>query len=328
VSGVALSTGRPWAVPLRILAQSGFAVLLLVVLLAMNVVLYPERFAPSGWGTMIGLAAPLIGAAFASTPALLGGRGGIDVSVGPLMGFVNAIVIAVLVTQLGLSSPWIIVPVALGLGAAVGAFNGLLATVVRIQPIIATLGSYLILTGLTLTILPSPMGVAPPWLKSLAAGWSILPVGLVFLAWLGLRRLPLYDHLMATGSDDRAAFTAGIAVTRVRFLSYLATGTFAGAAGLMLTALIGSADPATGPSYTLIAISAVALGGVSFRGGRGGLVNAAIGAIDIFLLQSVLTYFNVSSFVLQIAYGAILVIAVMLTAVQERLIARRPDRAA
>jgi ribose transport system permease protein len=171
------------------------------------------------------------------------------------------------------------------------------------------------LTGLTLTILPSPMGVAPPWLKSLAAGWSILPVGLVFLAWLGLRRLPLYDHLMATGSDDRAAFTAGIAVTRVRFLSYLATGTFAGAAGLMLTALIGSADP-------------VALGGVSFRGGRGGLVNAAIGAIDIFLLQSVLTYFNVSSFVLQIAYGAILVIAVMLTAVQERLIARRPDRAA
>ena len=170
------------------------------------------------------------------------------------------------------------------------------------------------------------MGVAPAWLKSLAAGWSILPVGLVFLAWIGLRRLPVYDHLMATGSDDRAAFTAGIPVTRVRFLSYVLTGIFAGAAGLMLTALIGSADPATGPSYTLIAISAVALGGVSFRGGRGGLVNAAIGAIDIFLLQSVLTYFNVSSFMLQIAYGAILVLAVMLTAVQERLIAQRRRR--
>ena len=306
-----------------IAARSGFALVLLLFLLVLNVGLFPARFAPSGWGIVIGLAAPLIGAACASTPALLGGRGGIDVSVGPTMGFVNAIVIKVLVTELGLSSPAVIIPVALGLGAAVGAFNGLLATVIRIQPIIATLGSYLILTGLTLTILPSPMGVAPFWLKALAATWSFLPVGLVFLAWIGIRRLPVYDHLMATGSDDRAAYTAGTPVTAIRFLSYLLTGIFAGAAGLMLTALIGSADPATGPSYTLIAISAVALGGVSLRGGRGGLVNAAIGAIDIFLLQSLLTYFNVSSFVLQIAYGAILVLAVTLTAIQERLVARR-----
>ena len=78
---------------------------------------------------------------------------------------------------------------------------------------------------------------------------------------------------------------------------------FAGVAGLMLTALIGSADPTVGPNYTLIAISAVALGGVSLAGGRGGLIGAAIGAIDIFLLQSALTFFNVSTFVLQIAYG-------------------------
>jgi ribose transport system permease protein len=89
----------------------------------------------------------------------------------------------------------------------------------------------------------------------------------------------------------------------------------------MLTALIGSADPATGPAYTLIAISAVALGGVSLGGGRGGLIAAAIGAIDIFLLQSALIYFNVSSYVLQIAYGLILVAAVMLTALQQSLAA-------
>ncbi|HEX3983296.1 MAG TPA: ABC transporter permease [Acidisoma sp.] len=309
-------------------ARSGFAVLLLVFLLILNVSLYPGRFAPSGWGTVIGLAAPLIGAAFASTPALLGGRGGIDVSVGPAMGFVNAIVIKGLVMGLSLSSPWLVVPMALALGGMVGAFNGLLAAVIRIQPIIATLGSYLILTGLTLTILPSPMGVAPAWLKALAGPWAILPVGFVFVTWLGLRRLPFYDCLMATGSDDRAAYTAGVPVTRVRFLSYVLTGVYAGAAGLMLTALIGSADPATGPSYTLIAISAVALGGVSFRGGRGGLINAGIGAIDIFLLQSVLTYLNVSSFVLQIGYGAILVLAVVLTAVQERLLSRRSTHGA
>jgi ribose transport system permease protein len=97
------------------------------------------------------------------------------------------------------------------------------------------------------------------------------------------------------------------------------TGVFAGIAGLMLTALIGSADANIAPTYTLIAISAVALGGVSLAGGRGGLVGAAIGAICIFLIQSVLTLFNVSTFVLQIAYGTILVIAICLTAVQDRI---------
>jgi len=63
-----------------------------------------------------------------------------------------------------------------------------------------------------------------------------------------------------------------------------------------------------------MAISAVALGGVSLAGGRGGFLAAAIGAVDIFLLQSALTYFNVSTFVLQIAYGVILVLSISLNA--------------
>jgi ribose transport system permease protein len=302
--------------------RTGFAAALLVVLLVVNVWLNPARFAPGAWGTLIGLAAPLIGAALASTPAILGGRGGIDVSVGPTMGFVNAILVKVLITELGLSSPFVIVPAALLIGAGIGAVNGFLAAYVRIQPIVATLGTYLILIGVTLTILPAPMGTVPDWLKTLNGPFSIIPIAAIFVIWAGIRRLPYYDHLMATGSDDRAAYTAGVPVPFIRFLSYVVTGIFSGIAGLMLTALIGSADANIAPTYTLIAISAVALGGVSLAGGRGGLVGAMIGAIDIFLVQSALTLFNVSTFVLQIAYGAILVIAISLTAIQDRLLAR------
>lgn len=302
--------------------QVGFGPVLLIILLAINIVINPARFAPSAWGTLIGLAAPLIGAALASTPAILGGRGGIDISVGPLMGFINALVVLVLVQRLGIETPWIIVPAAVIIGAAVGAVNGVLATVLRIQPIVATLGTYLILIGTTLTILPAPTGTVPAWLRSLSGPLSILPLVAIFLAWAGIRRLPYYDHLMAVGSDDRAAYTAGVPVTLVRFLSYVITGAFAGVAALMMTALIGSADPSIGPTYTLIAISAVALGGVSLAGGRGGLLGAAIGAIDIFLLQSALTFFNLSTFVLQIAYGAVLVLAIVLTALNERLLGR------
>jgi ribose transport system permease protein len=307
----------------RKLRGAGFAVVLLVILAAVNLLLNPARFHTSAWGTLIGLAAPLIGAAVASAPVILAGRGGIDISVGPLMGFVNAIVIQLLFLTLGVSSPLIIVPAALLIGALVGAANGFLATVVRIQPIVATLGTYLILAGITLTILPAPIGPAPAWLKSMSGPWSALPLALIFLFWWLVRQTPYYDQLMAVGSDDRAAYTAGVPVTKVRFIAYVMTGMLAACAGLMLTALIGSADPNIGPTYTLIAIAAVALGGVSLAGGRGGLLGAAIGAIDIFLLQSVLTAFNVSTYVLQIAYGVILVVAVIMTALQERLSGRK-----
>jgi ribose transport system permease protein len=305
-----------------ILRSAGFAVVLLVILLVINLFLNPARFQPAAWGTLIGLAAPLVGAALASAPVILGGRGGIDISVGPQMGFVNAIVIQTLFLTAGISSPLILVPAALIVGAAIGVINGLMATVIRIQPIVATLGTYLVLSGATLTILPAPVGPAPDWLKAMSGTYSILPLAVMAVAWLVIRRLPYYDQLMAIGSDDRAAYTAGVDVTKVRFIAYVITGLFAGIAGLMLTALIGSADPNIGQNYTLIAIAAVALGGVSLAGGRGGLIGAAIGAIDIFLLQSVLTSFNVSTYVLQIAYGAILVVAVVLTAVQERALRR------
>ncbi|MER9219495.1 ABC transporter permease [Mesorhizobium sp. M0644] len=298
---------------------AGFAAVLLVILIAVNLLLNPARFHPAAWGALIGLAAPLIGAAVASAPVILAGRGGIDISVGPLMGFVNAMVIQLLFLRLGMSSPLVIVPAALLIGAIVGAAHGFLATIVRIQPIVATLGTYLILTGMTLTVLPAPIGPAPGWLKAMAGTWSALPLALIFLFWWLVRQTPYYDQLMAVGSDDRAAYTAGVPVTKVRFIAYVMTGILAACAGLMLTALIGSADPNIGPTYTLIAIAAVALGGVSLAGGRGGLAGAAIGAIDIFLLQSVLTAFNVSTYVLQIAYGAILVVAVIMTALQERL---------
>ena len=66
----------------------------------------------------------------------------------------------------------------------------------------------------------------PDWLKTLNGPLSIVPLAVVFLIWWGIRRLPYYDQLMATGSDDRAAYTAGVPVPFVRFLSYVITGVF------------------------------------------------------------------------------------------------------
>jgi ribose transport system permease protein len=300
-----------------------FGAVLLVALLILNIWLTPARFAPAALGTLLGLAAPLMAAALASTPVILGGRGGIDISVGPLMGFLNAVIVTQLIGSYDLQSPAILIPAAILIGATVGAINGALATLVRIQPIVATLGTYLILTGLTVTLVPAPTGTIPDWLRLFSQSLSILPLAGIALVWWAMRRAPYYDLLMATGSDDRAAYTAGVNIALVRWLSYVLTGAFAGIASLSLTALIGSADPGIGPTYTLLAISAVALGGVNLAGGRGGLINAAIGAADIFLLQTAITYFNISTFILQIIYGAVLVLAVAIMAIQERWLQRR-----
>ena len=301
-----------WRLELRLAAA------LFVVLLLVNLVLNPVRFMPTNLGVTLGLAAPLIIAAIASMPPILGGRGGIDISIGPLMGLVNVVVVRWLIERAGMTSPFEIVPIVLLIGVASGALNGFLATILRIQPIVATLGTSLLYIGLTLTISPSPAGTAPAWLKSLAGTGSILPILAIVVAWLLVKRLPVYEHLMSTGSDDRAAFTAGIPVTMVRFLSYVVAGVFGAVGGLSLTGLIGSADPNVAASMTLLAISAVALGGVSLAGGIGGLAAAALGALCIFLLQMALTYFNVSTFLLQMAYGTVLTIAVALNSARLR----------
>jgi ribose transport system permease protein len=300
-------------------AYAWFASALFVVLLIINTWLDPRRFAPGSLGTTLGLCAPLILGAIASTPPIMSGGGGIDLSVGPFMGLANAVVVQELIMQWGISSPLVIVPFALALGIASGLLNGTLAAVLRLQPIVATLGTYLVYSGLTLWLVPTPGGHVPDWLANLSGTTSIVPIAVVLLAWFGLTRLPYYDHLMATGGDDRAAYASGVPVLPVRVGAYVLSGMIAGVAGIALTALLGSTDPVVGPTYTLTAIAAVALGGVSLAGGRGGMLGAVAGAVDIFLIQNILTYFNASSFTLEAAYGAILVVAVIVNAASARL---------
>lgn len=300
----------------RRFGEARLAISLFIILLVVNIFLNPARFAPHALGTTLGLMAPLILAAIAVTPVILSGRGGMDISVGPLMGLVNVIIVQVVLTDLGLTSPLVVIPVALTIGLLSGLLNGFLAVILHIQPIVATLGTYLIYSGLTVWIMPSPGGSVPDWMARLSKEWSIFPILAVLVAWAILQRSLFYEQLMATGGDDRAAYSSGVNVTAVRLGAYILTGVFAAVGALTLGALIGSGDPKVGPSYTLTAIAGAALGGVSLAGGAGGIVGAILGAIDIFLLQSILTFFNISPFALQVAFGVILVLALVLNSAE------------
>jgi ribose transport system permease protein len=292
------------------LSYTSVAAGLFVVMIIVNVVVNPAAFQAGNILGTVGLAGPTILAAVAITPAILVGGGGIDLSVGPLMSLVGAVVVVVGIGNLGITNPGVLIPMALGVGLVSGLINGLLVAVVRLQPIVATLGTYLACIGLTLVLAPQPTGSVPGWLASMASTGSV-PLLVITLALWGLfTRTPLYKQLMATGDDDRAAFAAGVPVTRVRISAYVMTGLLGSVAGLSLTALLGSVDPNAGTPFTLLAVAAVALGGVSLAGGRGGMTGAVIGGINIFLIQNLLTYFNKSAFVEQLVYGIVLVLAI------------------
>lgn len=296
----------------RYFNQARFSLILFGILITVTMILTPSRFSPGNLGTTIGLMAPVILAACAVTPVFLAGREGIDLSVGPSIGFISVVIVKVMILDHGITSPLLIVPAALLIGLAIGAVNGVVAVYLRVQPIVTTLGTYLILSGLATWMLPSPQGPVPDWLSRLSEGYSVIPLVSAALLWLLLKRLPFHGLMLTIGGDDRAAYAAGVNIDFIRFVTYLIAGSIAAVAAVSLTGLLGSADARVGPNYTLLAVAAAALGGVSLAGGRGTMFGAAVGAIDIFLLQNLVTHFNVSSFVLQIAYGSILVIAVTL----------------
>ena len=300
-----------------------------VVLVVLTSIVNPGFITRGGWATAVGSAAPFMLLAIAEAPAILAGRGGVDLAVGPAAGLI-AVAVATILVPHGYSSPLYVIPAGIVMGLAAGAVNGLLIAYGRIPPIIATLGTYLIYAGVSTEILPSPGGTVPEWLGKLMGSTGPIPtmcvVYVCILAlWVGLMQTGFRRNLFAVGGNDRAAFTAGVNVEVIRLCAYSLTGVLTGIAGVVLVAVLGGADATVGPPYTLVAVAGVALGGVSLTGGRGGLLGPAAGGAVLFLIQNLLSFIQVSAFLLQIVYGLVVLIAIVLNGTWDIL--RRRQRA-
>jgi ribose transport system permease protein len=291
---------------------------LLVGLLIANVVRDPQMLTSSGALQTFSTFAPLALLAIAVTPSVLSGRGGIDLSLGPYAGFVT-VLIGTSFNSGVLGEPYVLIPLVMVIGLGLGLLNGLLVTVVRLQPIIVTLGTYLVISGLASYYSPGSGGTVPSWIDGISGSVTdVVIAGVVVVAWLVWKRTQYFTWLMAVGRDDRPAYVSGISVIRVRTVAYAVGGLIAGVAGLELTALISGADSTVGSSYTLTSIAAVALGGTSLGGGYGGLLGAIVGALNIFFIENLLTLANVSPFALNLVYGVILVVALIINGATAR----------
>jgi len=280
----------------------------------------PIIISPSGIGSIIILTAPLILATYALTIIVMAGRGGVDLSIGPFMGFINVSLIS-LYAHGYLQHPVSFFIYAIGIGVLYQVFFGIIVVFVRVQPIIIALAGYLAFTGINLVILSRPGGVAPDWIEPWGAGITIFNEILLLLIlatifFYLITHTAFWGHLKLMGADERAAFTSGVKINWVRIVAHGIAGIFAGLSAISFTALIGSGDPIQGTKYTLLGVTALVLGGASLVGGRGGAFGAILGALILYLINYTLVTFQferLQSFVSDLSYGGVLVIALLIS---------------
>ncbi|MHA6688680.1 ABC transporter permease subunit [Mesorhizobium sp. A556] len=245
--------------------------------------------------------------------------GGFDLSAGAVVSLVNVVLASNMDPMATGTSIALWTLVGIGVGMAVGAFNGFFVAVLRMQPIVVTLSTMFILQGVTLLVMDKPGGFVSPdlgsfYLGDAIAGWLPMPlvvIGVVLLAWFWLKATRFGTALYAVGSDPESANAVGVNVTLVRFMVYVVAGGCYGLAGVFISAQTGSGDPLVGNPLLLSMFAAVVVGGTRLGGGQGGPVGTVFGSYILMIVVNLLLVLNVSAYYSTIAEGTILILAVL-----------------
>ncbi len=258
--------------------------------------------------------------AMAQTCAVI--TAGIDLSVGAVFVLSNCLASSIVVgtaSSAAAGAAGVLIA-----GAACGALNGLIIIIGRLQPIVTTIATGAVFSGLALILRPTPGGdVYEPLADALTGRvFGVAPASLVALAvvvlvvWVPYARSPIGRAAYAIGSSEPAAYMSGVPVARAKFLAYVLAGLLASIGGLFLTFVTysGEASAATAGSYTLYSIAAVVLGGVSLYGGSGSAVGAIFGALMFRTIGDLLFVFNLDPLWQPLFQGLVLLAAVSLGA--------------
>ncbi len=260
-------------------------------------------------------------------------RGGIDISVGSMLGAV-AMACGWALTAKHLS-PAVVIPGAVLLGGALGLVNALAIRYLAIPPIITTLGTLTIVRGLTLQLaygeqyqgfpdgFRAAAGVAPgtAWIPLLGLA------AVVAAAELFTRRTAAGRALYYVGNNEKAARIWGLSVGRADLLVYSANGLLVGLAGVVLAARVGNVDPNLGRGYEMDVIGAVVLGGTSIAGGEGTVTGSILGALVLALITPVLVLSGVDPEWGKVIVGGLILAVVGLDVVAHQVVAARERRA-
>jgi ribose transport system permease protein len=250
--------------------------------------------------------------------------GGIDLSVGSLLGLGGAIA-GVAMVDFGWGLPAALAASVLG-GCLLGGINGLVSVKLRLPSFIVTLGMLEIARGLAFLLTDSRTKYIGAGIESLGApldGWIVSPAFLLaVLVVLAGQALLSYTvmgrHLVAVGANAEAAAIAGVAVDGPRIWAHALVGALAGLAAVCNASRLGSADPNAGVGFELSVIAAVVVGGTSLQGGRGSVARSCVGVLIVATLEAGLVQAGASEPVKRIVTGAVIVLAVLADSVRRR----------
>jgi ribose transport system permease protein len=249
--------------------------------------------------------------------------GGIDLSVGSVLGFTAVIAV---VTSLVPGFSWAAVPAALLAGLVIGLATGVIVAYLGLPPFIVTLGTYTAIRGAAYlaaggtTVINSNIDFA--WIGNGYLGpipWLVI-IALITIAVSAfiLQGTVLGVHVYAVGGNPQAARLTGIPVSSILIFVYGVSGFLSGLGGAMSASRLYSAQGQLGIGYELDAIAAVILGGTSFSGGIGNVFGTLVGALIIAVLNNGLTLLNVSFYWQLVIKGAVIVLAVSLDKLRTR----------
>jgi ribose transport system permease protein len=248
--------------------------------------------------------------------------GGIDLSIGSLVGLMGVLI--ALISNTGMN-PLLVLVAAIVVGACVGGINGLLVAGLGINPFIATLGMMSIARGATLLItggLPFSNETPLMWLGGGYVGPVPVPVLLMFIIAaaghvFANRTLP-GRNIYAVGNNERAARLSGIRVERIKLLVFMLMGALCAISGIILSGTLNSAEPTAGTGYEMDAIAAVILGGASLSGGEGSIVGVIIGAALMGVLRNGFVLLGTSAYWQTVAIGVVIIAAVAIDSLKTK----------
>jgi ribose transport system ATP-binding protein len=254
--------------------------------------------------------------ALGQTVALL--MGGIDLSVGPLAGFL-VIVASFFMNDDKSGAMFLAGFVLMFLGAlAVGSINGLLIRFANFTPIAATMVVYFAIWGCSLTARIQPDGyISYSIIDWINWQWGPIPAAFVVLCIVTLaleytlrKRRPGW-RLRAVGSDEESARRLGIPVDRTFVMGYILCALLTALGAVIFMAQIGVGDARQGLSYTLSSITAVVLGGTSLKGGRGTFIGTVLGAVLLTEVLNAVTFLGLTQMYQYLFQGALIVVAAL-----------------
>ena len=243
--------------------------------------------------------------------------GGIDLSVGSVLGFCGAAVGVMMADW-----QWGLALAAAGsilLGCAIGGTTGALSVKLGLPSFIVSLGMMEIARGLAFLTTNSQTKYIGAGVESLGAPFAGLVVSpaffisllIVMTGQLVLSHVAVGRHWIAVGASREAALISGVPVDRPRILAHALLGALTGLAAVFNCSRLGSADPNAGAGFELSAIAAVVVGGTSLMGGRGSVVKSFMGVLVIATLEAGLVQLGASEPVKRVVTGAVIIVAVL-----------------